>query len=277
MTEIWSLESQTPIVAVGAVVRFFTRHLTFHARAEEPKISITSLLKWLSSGIPFRGQGQIKGALFFSEKVQFQLYSDTLKWRFPEMEVAGSPVHPFFFGIFHETIQLFFGTPMTMALWTPNHGEDLSTPSFSLRLYGELESSHPGRLTLWLGCRRWRQVVQWERIPVEYYGEIWPSQTVTIQYIYIFKKITLWWLLPREKWWYIMESQRSICHMPYPSFRLHTEQRKSYDKNHSWVFANISTPIIALRPLLKYDMHREIRKDIDCSRLRVYASWFLNG
>ena len=76
------------------------------------------------------------------------------------MEVAGSPVHPFFFGIFHETIQLFFGTPMTMALWTPNHGEDLSTPSFSLRLYGELESSHPGRLTLWLGCRRWRQVVQ---------------------------------------------------------------------------------------------------------------------
>ena len=154
------MESQTPIVAVGAVVRFFTRHLTFHARAEEPKISITSLLKWLSSGIPFRGQGQIKGALFFSEKVQFQLYSDTLKWRFPEMEVAGSPVHPFFFGIFHETIQLFFGTPMTMALWTPNHGEDLSTPSFSLRLYGELESSHPGRLTLWLGCRRWRQVVQ---------------------------------------------------------------------------------------------------------------------
>lgn len=87
----------------------------------------------------------------------------------------------------------------------------------------------------------------------------------------------IWWLLPRENWWYTMESQRSICHMPYPSFRLHTEQRKSYDKNHSWVFANISTLIIALRPLLKYDMHREIRKDIDCSRLRVYASWFLNG
>ena len=144
------------------------------------------------------------------------------------MEVSwngGSPVHPFFFGI-HETIQRFFGTPMT-SQWTPGHPQITVTispsPSFSLRLYGELESSHPGRLTLWLGCRRWRQVVQWERIPVE--RILWGDLTIPdshnticffIDICFIFFKITSWWL-PREKWWYTIESQRSICHMPYPS------------------------------------------------------------
>ena len=157
------MESQTAIVAVGAVVRFFTWHLTIHARAEEPNISITSLLKWLSSGIPISWTRPDKGSSLFSEKVEFQLYSDTFKWRFPEMEVALFIHFSLGFSIKNHPA-IFFGTPMT-SQWTPGHPQitgkiSPSTPSFSLTLYGELESRHPGRLTLWLGCRRWRQVVQ---------------------------------------------------------------------------------------------------------------------